>query len=859
MTEVGIVVGSGFVDRQWKLSIITREGESWVSLKDDIFFNIPSVCSADLATRCGIDPVPENPTQLNARVEVLKRIRTVEREVENAVMGISKKLLPVYDSVRAKDPTEWAEVTVTEIAKIFNKNPTAVQIYAAHKLLINHPTRFVAANAYTANQIFRVRPANDVEDLLQVQEWVREKDPVIEEFVVKALKVMETQRELMESTRTDEPSVQKAEHSWSTTDKTIIRLLMASLRHARSIQADPYTVPLGFILRRFHGWRTVEYVDHEVQRLLVGIGVLTPWQDLIAIDASHKLDLEARPAVLQKREQGILRALENPKNPNPIHPEDFYATDPMASVRHDWGDMPIYVVDSVGAEELDDGISIERIHSEPGSFWVHVHVADPASLIPPTHNLAQKAAQQSESWYMIPKSFPLFPKSLVHHPTHGLSLGVRSKNGLPDRVMTFSVKVDPRGNMVDYAVRASLIRNVKVISYDAVDAAMGQPPTRLEYPFGGAPPRLKQAPLTPEALEDMKLLNEVAMKQRQRRLAMNWFTFDRTTGHVERTSDFPPTLSSGTIVAQLNAPHFHKGFPGLTYRVERFSDSVEYGARSIIAEMMKLASRAASRFFSDRNVAAPYRTSRPLIPVSEEAIDILLSKRSEIGYIPEEEALPHIIYSPPAQYQITPGMHYGLATPEGEGYVRVTSPLRRYGDLVAHWQIQSVLLNEKEGKVTRNGVKAIFDAEWMEDFVGSLMLKDQHLKGTQRRHNRYWALLYIKRWQEMFSDGKNQHLWPRDEQGNPIPDPLEGLEGYLVANPLSNKLKNEMQLVVQIPRLGLKEVVENVPMGVLDELTEVGMTVPVNVKYIRLGIKPIMYLEYNWGKAKGEVESRMEL
>lgn len=40
-------------------------------------------------------------------------------------------------------------------------------------------------------------------------------------------------------------------------------------------------------------------------------------------------------------------------------------------------DLPIYVIDAVYAEELDDGISIESVPGEPNTDWIHIHVADP--------------------------------------------------------------------------------------------------------------------------------------------------------------------------------------------------------------------------------------------------------------------------------------------------------------------------------------------------------------------------------------------------------------------------------------------------------------------------------------------------
>jgi hypothetical protein len=228
-----------------------------------------------------------------------------------------------------------------------------------------------------------------------------------------------------------------------------------------------------------------------------------------------------------------------------------------------------------------------------------------------------------------------------------------------------------------------------------------------------------------------------------------------------------------------------------------------------------------------------------MVPISEEAIDLILRNRNERGYVDEAKFLKNIIYTPGAQYSIQPGMHWGLGVPEGQGYVRVTSPLRRYGDLLAHWQIQQALLQEKEGRP----VKGAFDLGWMENFAGTLGMKDHYLKATHRRHNRFWSLLYIKRWQELFADGKNRHLWPKNAHGQPIEDPLQDLVAHYASEQSINLLTLTTQTTVQIPKLGLKELLklDSAPGGGGGE--GIGHLVSVKIQEIRLGVKPLMVLE----------------
>jgi len=64
----------------------------------------------------------------------------------------------------------------------------------------------------------------------------------------------------------------------------------------------------------------------------------------------------------------------------PLGSEYFYPCDPAEHLRHDFGNFPVSVVDDAGAEELDDGLSIEPVPNEPSSAWIHVHIVDPTSV-----------------------------------------------------------------------------------------------------------------------------------------------------------------------------------------------------------------------------------------------------------------------------------------------------------------------------------------------------------------------------------------------------------------------------------------------------------------------------------------------
>lgn len=77
--------------------------------------------------------------------------------------------------------------------------------------------------------------------------------------------------------------------------------------------------------------------------------------------------------------------------------EDFYCEDPMAEVREDFGNTPVYCIDSETAHEIDDGISIEDLGKE---LAVTVHIANPTSYLKPDSSLSQIALNKGTTVYL---------------------------------------------------------------------------------------------------------------------------------------------------------------------------------------------------------------------------------------------------------------------------------------------------------------------------------------------------------------------------------------------------------------------------------------------------------------------------
>ena len=163
--------------------------------------------------------------------------------------------------------------------------------------------------------------------------------------------------------------------------------------------------------------------------------------------------------------QGYHRRVAVAASTSCLGPDDFYPTDLPESIRHDFGQLPVYTIDDNGAQELEDDNSIEH----PSSFWVHVHVADPTAILPPTHSIARRARDSVYTIYFNHGSRIMLPES---HVKNKLSLGNAASSGQAENATTFSDKDDPSCAIVDYRLRTGIIRNVHILRYDGVDVAI---------------------------------------------------------------------------------------------------------------------------------------------------------------------------------------------------------------------------------------------------------------------------------------------------------------------------------------------------------------------------------------------------
>ncbi|GAB4433396.1 MAG: ribonuclease R [Cyanobacteria bacterium J069] len=156
-------------------------------------------------------------------------------------------------------------------------------------------------------------------------------------------------------------------------------------------------------------------------------------------------------------------------------------------------------------------------------------------------------------------------------------------------------------------------------------------------------------------------------------------------------------------------------------RIDVFEESA---SRILVSELMILAGEVAGRYGQEHGLPLPFRgQEQPELPPEEELMLLppgpvrgcairRCMKRSEMG--------------------VTPIRHAGLGL---DVYVQVTSPIRRYADLLAHFQIKAHL----------QGEPLPFSPEELTEMMQGIGATTYEMVQVERQTNRYWSLEYLRR------------------------------------------------------------------------------------------------------------------
>ncbi|MEH2044132.1 ribonuclease catalytic domain-containing protein [Nostoc sp.] len=147
-------------------------------------------------------------------------------------------------------------------------------------------------------------------------------------------------------------------------------------------------------------------------------------------------------------------------------------------------------------------------------------------------------------------------------------------------------------------------------------------------------------------------------------------------------------------------------------------------SRQLVAEMMILAGEVAARYGKTHNIPLPFRGQpQPELPPDEE---LLLLPAGFVRACAMRRCMPK------SEMSITPLRHAGLGL---DTYTQATSPIRRYSDLLTHFQLKAHL----------RGEVLPFSADQLKEVMMTVSSITQEVTMVERQTNRYYALEYLRR------------------------------------------------------------------------------------------------------------------
>jgi exoribonuclease-2 len=150
-------------------------------------------------------------------------------------------------------------------------------------------------------------------------------------------------------------------------------------------------------------------------------------------------------------------------------------------------------------------------------------------------------------------------------------------------------------------------------------------------------------------------------------------------------------------------------------------------ARQLVAEMMILAGEVAGRYGQEHNIPLPFRGQpQPELPSDEELMQLPAGLVRECAV---RRCMPR------SETSTTPVRHASLGL---DTYTQVTSPIRRYTDLIAHFQIKAHL----------RGDRPPIPLESLEELLLTVNSTAYESILVERQTNRYWGLEYLRRFQD---------------------------------------------------------------------------------------------------------------
>ncbi|KAI1404724.1 RNB-domain-containing protein [Hypoxylon fuscum] len=601
------------------------------------------------------------------------------------------------------DPVKHRYLTLHEIAELLL--PQSYQndgkfephaLYAVHRALMQDEVFFrpLRQAGHKRSYFFEVSPLSEVRVVQRAENLVREyleKDTrlsnsqksgssPINSFVKTARMLIDRSRRTRQWTRsgvigpsTTKPSASaRVAHEWSPTDLELLQFMELWASYQKFPSYSRLQCLGSAILRALDRYQDAETLSSSTGwSFLQEVGWIPPWE----IPARYNIRF---PGVDIKRGGGYVR-------PYFGNLDRYLKRDILGPLRKTWEDLTAYCIDSEATTDIDDAVSVEQT-SDPNQYWIHIHVADPASGIQAETPVAKYAELIPETIYLPGHFERMLPNSLSQDR---FSLA-------PNRpCLTFSALVDKDGGVLDYKIVPGILKHVVYMTGEDVSSAIEDtrkdPAVAEEEMSVGPIPKPKPAnrtmtrpgDLSGDQKNELVLLSKLGKANQAQRLSKGATPYFQPRPEAQAHFDHLSQHETSDFLSMFGDPSIR-----VAYSQRSGTDLVEHA--------MRLAGEIAARWCHERGIPIPFRSQPHAIQnaalVQQYTRDVFYPLL-EAGIRPDDNQwrqLRALIGSD--EITTTAGPHFTLGV---SMYTKATSPLRRFSDLIVHWQIEAALMEER--------------------------------------------------------------------------------------------------------------------------------------------------------------------
>ena len=294
----------------------------------------------------------------------------------------------------------------------------------------------------------------------------------------------------------------------------------------------------------------------------------------------------------------------------------------------------ILTFDSIDAEEIDDALSVKVLDN--GNILLGGHIADPLALIDKNNIIFDEASKRTTSIYLDDKTHSMFPKELS---CNLMSL----KEGNYRNAISYYFEFDKQGNLINSEFIKSIIKVNKNMTYKDFNRILSM----------NGSDKLK------ESIANLSMISNVLQK---------YYHPDPLYEKINRSHK---NITNTNII-------------GMSC------------GEKVVENTMIFINHMVAEYFKNNNLPFMYRNhtiDQDMMKTLDKIKYNILEQNGNNDYLKYIEMIKNIY--PKAQYNVECKGHFGLGI---DSYSHITSPLRRFADIIASICLEELYFNKYNKK-----------------------------------------------------------------------------------------------------------------------------------------------------------------